>query len=467
MNLLTLPRLRLRLLAPAIGLIVAATMIPAGLRHPSLSYIQDIYNRNDFVNNLILYMPLGIALGGRSLIRAFLWGLCLSTCAEVLQLGFVDRIPSFLDIASNTCGAVIGYLIARLLLLAGHDPRWLRLNRPITAAAIPVALLGTLMLLHHRPTSDFSNWNPAFHLAVGNELTGDRPWSGTISELAIYPFAMSPTQVSDLGGQSVSSSGVQKTALNGSSEAAIVGPIQSTDLTSFGRPILSRQDELSLYKALVSRNQLTLVVRMRTNNLKQSGPARIVTYSLNPVSRNFTLGQIGNTLTFRLRTPSSGLNGAEPALYSGPFLALGNTYLVAAVYDERISRLYVDGKLVSELDLGAKRPRLPRRGLHWLPNELPIREIELGGAEILLGGLFTIGVFALSGVPRRPLSRFLLGGVAGGTIGAMVWIFAVSNPGLGMSILLECVAAGLLISASVENETAVPGTRAQAQPRGL
>ncbi|MDT7814399.1 MAG: hypothetical protein QOJ42_4315, partial [Acidobacteriaceae bacterium] len=77
-------------------------MIPTGLRHPSLSYIQDIYNRTDFVNNLILYAPLGIALGGTSLMRAFLFGLCLSTSAEVLQLGFVDRIPSFLDIASNT-----------------------------------------------------------------------------------------------------------------------------------------------------------------------------------------------------------------------------------------------------------------------------------------------------------------------------------------------------------------------------
>jgi hypothetical protein len=440
-------------------------MIPTGLRHPSLSYIQDIFNTTDFVNNLILYMPLGIALGGTSLIRALLFGLCLSTCAEVLQLGYVDRIPSFLDILSNTCGAVLGYLIAKLLLVAGHDPRLLRLYRPVTVAAIPVAILGTLALLHHRPASDFSNWSPAFHLAVGNELTGDRPWSGTISELAIYPFAMSPTQVSGLTGQTTNSESVQKAAIKGPSQAAIVGPLQSTALTHFGRPLLSKQDELALYKELVSRNQLTLVVRMRPNNLEQDGPARIVTYSLNPVSRNFTLGQIGSTLTFRLRTPGSGLNGADPALYSGPVLSLGHSSLVAAVYDGRISRLYVDGQLVAEADLGAQRPRLPRRGAHWLPGPLPIREIELGGAEILLSGLFTIGIFALFGVPRRLLSRFLLGGVAGGAIGAMVWVFGVSNPGLGTRILLECVAAGWLISASMENETArVP---AQIQTRSL
>jgi hypothetical protein len=426
-------------------------MIPTGLRYPSLTYIRNIFDANDFVNNLILYMPLGIALGGTSLIRAFLFGLCLSTSAEVLQLGYVDRIPSFLDIASNTCGAVIGYLIARLLLRTSHDPRSLRLYRPVTVAAIPIAILGALMLLHHRPASDFSNWSPAFHLAAGNELTGDRPWSGTISELAIYPFAMSPAQVSDLAHGSTESS-----------EAAIVGPMQLTaSSTRFGRPLLSKQEELTLYNKLVSRSQMTLVVRMQTNNLEQSGPARIVTYSLNPVNRNFTLGQIRNTLTFRLRTPGSGLNGADPALYSGPILSLGHPYIVAAVYDGRISRLYVDGKLVAHADLGAQRPRLPRRVVHWLPGSIPVRQIELVGAEFLLSGLFTIGIFALCGVPGRRLSRFLLGGVAGGVIGAIVWVFGVSNPGLGTRILLECVGAGLVISASVESETAAPRAGAQ------
>jgi hypothetical protein len=99
--------------------------------------------------------------------------------------------------------------------------------------------------------------------------------------------------------------------------------------------------------------------------------------------------------------------------------------------------------------------------MHWLPGSLPIREIELVGAEILLSGLFTIGIFALCGVPGQPLSRFLLGGVAGGAIGAIVWVFGVSSPGLGTRILLECIAAGLLISASVEGEMAVPRAPAQ------
>jgi VanZ family protein len=436
------PLLRIRLLAPSIALIVAATMIPTGLRYPSLSHIQDLFNTADFVNNLILYMPLGIALSGSSLIRAFLFGLLLSTCAEVLQLGYVDRIPSFLDIASNTAGALIGYLGGRFFLDRAYRPRSLKLYRAIGVAAIPLSILGTLSIIHESPKADFSDWNPAFHLAVGNELTGDRPWSGTISKFAIYPFALSPSQLNGLA---------QQSPVNAPSEAPVVGPMGAADLAGrSGRPLLSQQEERGFFDALVSRSELTLVVWMRPDNLEQSGPARIVTYSQSPANRNFTLGQIGNTLTFRLRTPASGINGVSPALYTGPVLSLDKTSFVAAVYDGRASRLYVDGKQVAQADLATRRPRLPNRIMPWLPGSLPIREIELCGAEILLSGLLAIGIFSWSGVPERRWTRYFIGAAAGAVIGAIVWVFAVSSPGLGFRILVECVGAGLVISASIE-----------------
>ena len=232
------------------------------------------------------------------------------------------------------------------------------------------------------------------------------------------------------------------------------GRCKPADLnTHFGRPLLSPQDELRLYDTLTSRNQLTLLVAIRTSNLEQTGPARIVTYSRDVWGRNFTLGQIRNTLTFRLRTPASGGNGVDPALYSGPVLSSNSTSLVAAVYDGRFSSLYVDGKRVAQADLGTRRPRLPKRILMWLPHSLPVREVELVGAEILLSGLFAIGIFGLVGVPRRPLVRFFVGAAAGAAIAAIIWVFAVTQPGLGTRILMECVAAGLVISASVETET--------------
>ena len=433
LKLFRLTRLRLRLLLPSIALIVRGTMVPTGLRHPSLAYINNLFTAADFVSNLVLYVPLGIALSGSSLVRAFLVGLTLSTSAEVLQLSYVGRIPSFVDIASSTCGAVVGYLAAMFWRRAtGYNPVSLRVYRPLARAAIPIAILGTMMLLFHRPRSDFSNWDPTYHLAIGNELTGDRPWAGTISEFAIYPFAMAPSQINAL------------TSRTSGSEP----PIVSLAPTGSGRPLLSKPEELRLYDTLVRTNQFTLLVSMRTSNLEQIGPARIVTYSQDRTQRNFTLGQIRKSLTFRLRTPDSGPNGNNPGLISGPVLSLNRTFIVAAVYDGRFSKLYVDGKCVGQVDLGAKRPQLPKRISAWLPGSLPIREMELGGAQILFSVLFSLGILASVGIPRRPSTRLFAGAMAGAAIGGTTWVFGISQPSLGIRILLECVAAGMVTVAS-------------------
>ena len=432
-------------------------MIPVALRHPSLRYIDNALEPPDFVNNILMYMPLGIALSGSSLLRTFLFGFLLSTSAELLQLGYVDRIPSGVDVASNTIGALVGYFVAMVWLRAtGVDPKSLRIPRPAAASAILVAILGTVMLVDHPTRSDFSNWSPAFHLAIGNELTGDRPWAGTISEFQIYPLAMAPAQIDDLARQAAHADNAALPS------GGLVPP--ANPQTPYGQSLLSSDEELSFYDALVSRNQLTLLVALRTDNVDQGGPARIITYSQDRGDRNFTLGQIHDTLTFRLRTPASGSNGANPALYSKPVLSPNRTAFVAAVYDGRISRLYVDGKLVAHADLGARRPRLPRRLLSWLPRDLPLREIELGASESLLSGLFALGIFALAGVPSRRSTRLVVGAVAGLAIGAAVWIFGVSEPRLGVRILLECVAAGVVVAASVETETeqAAPASRSPA-----
>jgi len=44
-------------------------------------------------------------------------------------------------------------------------------------------------------SGDFSNWDPSHLFAIGNELTGDRPWLGEIHLLAIYNRALLPEEV--------------------------------------------------------------------------------------------------------------------------------------------------------------------------------------------------------------------------------------------------------------------------------
>ena len=42
---------------------------------------------------------------------------------------------------------------------------------------------------------DLSNWDKSFRLAIGNELSGDRPWLGTLHLVAVYSRALTPTEI--------------------------------------------------------------------------------------------------------------------------------------------------------------------------------------------------------------------------------------------------------------------------------
>ncbi|MBT3381850.1 MAG: LamG domain-containing protein [Lentisphaerae bacterium] len=70
--------------------------------------------------------------------------------------------------------------------------------------------------------------------------------------------------------------------------------------------------DTSLLQACRETNELTVEALVRPANLTQGGPARIVTFSTDPGSRNFTLGQQKDALVFRLRTPRTGRNGTNP-----------------------------------------------------------------------------------------------------------------------------------------------------------
>ncbi len=45
---------------------------------------------------------------------------------------------------------------------------------------------------------DFSNWDSSYRLGVGNEWSEDRPWLGTLYELAIYDQALDGTRIDEL-----------------------------------------------------------------------------------------------------------------------------------------------------------------------------------------------------------------------------------------------------------------------------
>jgi hypothetical protein len=91
---------------------------------------------------------------------------------------------------------------------------------------------------------------------------------------------------------------------------------------------------------------------MTPSRTAQTGPARIVSFSADPGTRNFTLGQEGSKIEFRLRTPVSGRNGIPLALKSTDEVSGLEKSHVVATYKSGLEKLYVNGRQQADgLDL--------------------------------------------------------------------------------------------------------------------
>jgi len=112
--------------------------------------------------------------------------------------------------------------------------------------------------------------------------------------------------------------------------------------------IQSNKTPAKIIKAIKDTGQLTVEAWVRPANLKQAGPARILTISKDTSNRNFTLGQDGHRYDLRLRTGKTSHNGM-PSLAS-PAKSV-STELAHLAYTREPSgkaRFYVNGKQVAE-----------------------------------------------------------------------------------------------------------------------
>ena len=76
-----------------------------------------------------------------------------------------------------------------------------------------------------------------------------------------------------------------------------------------GGAFLAEDADGEILSACRQTNELTIEATVIPSLAKQQGPARIVTFSTDVVNRDFTLGQLGDELIIRIRTPQTGLNG--------------------------------------------------------------------------------------------------------------------------------------------------------------
>jgi hypothetical protein len=108
--------------------------------------------------------------------------------------------------------------------------------------------------------------------------------------------------------------------------------------------IASEEPPIELFKSFINAEGLTIEVYIAVDDIDQIGLARIVTFSLDPYQRNFTLGQQSDSLILRLRTTESDENGVYPHFRANKVFRPGKKQHITVSYDGKSEKLYVDGK---------------------------------------------------------------------------------------------------------------------------
>jgi VanZ family protein len=300
----------------------------------------------DIPRNIVLYTPVGFALAAviaiarrrrfPVVVGAISGCACLSLLTEVLQITLPARVPSVADVFSNTLGAAIGSalwprigtrVLAGIATLAASIRS--RLSPGLAVGLLIVYALG-LYAFSARLTGSTAvrDWNPDYPLVLGNEPQGDRAWRGSISHLFFYDRALSKDEVSTL---LESDSAVPQLPPNPLVYYPLDGPpyadaVSGGELLSWrgeAPPVAgptvgpmawlqTREPARRLISRIDRGSQFTVGVTVASDEVEQTGPARIVTLSADANRRNLTLGQSGPDLSVRLRTPATGPNGTTP-----------------------------------------------------------------------------------------------------------------------------------------------------------
>lgn len=312
--------------------------------------------------NALLFVPLGVALAGRPWTLVAALAALLSAGIEVAQ-AFLPRNPSAVDVAVNVVGAAIGTRLPAV-------DAWIRLAlRRIAPPAGPALLAGLLAASLASPAHDFSNWED-FPLVLANEATGDRAWIGEIHEIAIYDRALTFAREvpEDLEPILLLHAGAPASLELGDGIAAPGSPITLRGGTSLGagglvaEPAVATLPGVAAHHVrdrLMASHRMTLDASVRVAPRSLFGPARIVSLSADPLHRNFTLGQEGREVVFRVRTPATGPNGMDAVAqtHSAPFGP--GEHSVRAVYDGFRSLIYVDGACRAEVAIALHAAAFP------------------------------------------------------------------------------------------------------------
>lgn len=326
----------------------------------------------DIVQNVLLFFPLGVALRCCLRSRSRLTALCtvgLSAALFSLSLELAQRLlptrdPSWIDVISNTGGALIGLAVAfRLLRVVDTVERvlrrWLLRPRPLSLQTTAVLLaVGTLVLAASIPAHRqalLSDWDETFPLSVGNESPGDRPWQGSVSQLEMVPYAMSEAKAAELSRTTDKTlrddwiSSIQFQSVSTPPQVVKTTALTAFDNTTAPGWLRSSTPVSKLIAAIRRSHQFTvhLICAPAASGQNGSYAVEIVSIAADHDHRDFSMAQ--NTdgkediLLVRVRNRHTGESGDLPELRVRGVFARGKKVNIVVVYARDSFSAFVDG----------------------------------------------------------------------------------------------------------------------------
>jgi VanZ family protein len=151
--------------------------------------------------------------------------------------------------------------------------------------------------------------------------------------------------------------------------------------------VASEEPPTEFFKSFIDAKGFTIEVYIAVDDIEQIGPARIVTYSLDPYQRNFTLGQENDALILRLRTSESDLNGVYPHFRGNKVFEVGRKQHITVTYDGKSEKFYVDGKLREIFS------RLKGNFSNWDPKAFLVLGNEYTGDRLWDGKIYLVALY--------------------------------------------------------------------------
>ena len=365
-------------------IILLVTLLPFDFTYPDTfswddlrTILTTVSSPGDILVNLALFMPFGwgitalfvtkkVSLFKNILLTLFI-SFCFSSIVEILQIFLLLRRTSISDVI---CNSLSGFLGGVLFLLVRNRLRKINvsfnqrlfLNFFIITWLIYLLTIG-ISLISLKDATKLGNWDSQFPLMIGNERTGDRPWTGEMSYFYISDRFLSSSIIENFLTHNNHSSMVQDYLLgayvfNGTKlqYSDILGslpnlvwqekPVASTNKLSIN---LDKNNWLQtaippkqLTKKIQNNSQFTIITKIKKQNRQQSGEGRIFSLSQNIYQRNISLEQSAKDLKLRLRSPLIGNNGRNPELILKNFFDEISEHQIAIAYNGKQLKIYLD-----------------------------------------------------------------------------------------------------------------------------